>query len=157
MEPEMSRAGEHLAAAGGEHGEGEGQRAARRARGDGRIAGNCDTRSIRRGRPPSRGLLRLAHGWRSLGRVVQAQIVIGSIGLPALLADHAQRYTPRRGPAPPLVPWIVRVVALLTLILGLLLARLGRRCSCAPPTRRSSPSRRCRELRAFATAHGSSG
>jgi len=70
--------------------------------------------------------LRLRHGWHSLGRVVQAQIVIGAVGLPALLADHAQRYYTASKPAgDPLVPWIVRVVALLTLILGLLLARLG--------------------------------
>ena len=70
--------------------------------------------------------LRLAHGWRSLGRVVQAQIVLGAVGLPALLADHAQRYYTASAPgADPLVPWIARVVVLLTLVLGLLLARLG--------------------------------
>jgi hypothetical protein len=70
--------------------------------------------------------LRLAHGWRSLGGVLQAQILLGAVGLPALLADHAQHYFTASGPGPdPLVPWIVRVVALLTLMLGLLLARLG--------------------------------
>jgi len=70
--------------------------------------------------------LRFRHGWHSLERVVQAQIVLGAVGLPALLADHAQRYYTASAPAAdPLVPWIVRVASLLTLILGLLLARLG--------------------------------
>ncbi len=65
--------------------------------------------------------LRFGHGWSGLGRVVQAQILVGSIALPALIADHAQRFYT----ADDLTPWIVRVVALLCLLLGLLLARLG--------------------------------
>ena len=69
---------------------------------------------------------RLVHGWNSLGRGVQAQFVLGALGLPALLADHAQRfYTAGPGERDALVPWIVRVVMFLTLITGLLLARVG--------------------------------
>jgi hypothetical protein len=64
---------------------------------------------------------RFRHAWAGLGRVVQVQIFLGAIGLPALLADYAQRfYTSNE-----LVAWIVRVDALLVLLLGLLLARLG--------------------------------
>ena len=69
--------------------------------------------------------LRFQHGWRSLGRVVQVQVVLAAFGLPALLADHAQRFYTAGKTPDDLVPWIVRVVALLALLLGLLLARLG--------------------------------
>jgi hypothetical protein len=69
--------------------------------------------------------------WRELGQPLQAQLVIGALGLPALVADHAQRYYASGGGGPDhraaLVPWIVRVVLGLTLGLGFLLARLGPR------------------------------
>jgi hypothetical protein len=72
--------------------------------------------------------VRMAHAWTALGRPVQVQIVLGAIGLPALVADHAQRFytAGESGEAAALVPWIVRVVAVLALMLGLLLARVAR-------------------------------
>jgi hypothetical protein len=69
--------------------------------------------------------LRFRHGWRALGRVVQVQVVLGALGLPALFADHAQHLYEAGKKPDDLVPWIVRVDALLVLLLGLLLARLG--------------------------------
>jgi len=64
---------------------------------------------------------RFRHAWTGLGRVVQVQIALAAIGLPALLADYAQRFYTSND----LVAWIVRADALLVLLLGLLLARLG--------------------------------
>ena len=59
------------------------------------------------------------------------QIALGALGLPLLLADHAQRYYTAGSVATPdrtaLAPWIVRVVLALTLLMGFLLARLGPR------------------------------
>ncbi len=70
---------------------------------------------------------RMRHVWRGLGRPVQIQIVLGAFGLPALLADHAQRfYVVGTGPRDELIPWIVRVVVALVLLLGLFLMRIAR-------------------------------
>ena len=64
---------------------------------------------------------RFRHSFAAVGRVVQVQVALGAIGLPALVADYCQRlYT-----QDPLTPWIVRAVAFLVLLLGMLLARLG--------------------------------
>jgi hypothetical protein len=53
--------------------------------------------------------------------------VLGAIGLPALLADHSQRfYAVGTADRNDLVPWIVRVVVVLVLLLGLFLTRVAR-------------------------------
>lgn len=70
---------------------------------------------------------RMRHSWQGLGRPVQIQIALGALGLPALLADHAQRfYVAGEGGREALVPWIVRVVVVLVFLFGVLLARVAR-------------------------------